>query len=87
MKSDTIAIMLFLLAVIIIVFLLYNVINRPQKIKIYNEIPPNEVYSKSWGYHWKPYWRKFAGVPGFGHDAPLPEPKMPVPPKPIIIQK
>ncbi len=87
MKSDTIAIMIFLLAVIIIVFLLYTVVNRPQKIQIYNEMPPKVTQTHWWGYGWHPWWRRYAGVPGFGRDAPLPEPKMPVPPKPIIIQK
>lgn len=50
-----------------------------------DEIPRKEIETHWWGYGWRPWWRRYGGVPGFGSEKPLPEPKMPVAPKPIII--
>ncbi len=54
-----------------------------QKIKIYNEMPPPSFPSDWWGYGWRPWWRKYGGVPGFQN--PLPKPKIPKPSKPLIV--
>jgi hypothetical protein len=85
MNTNTPIIILYIVAIIIIGFLLYTVLNRPQKIQIYNKIPAKQIETHWWGYGWRPWWRRYGGVPGFGKDKPLPEPKMPKPPKPIII--
>ena len=59
-----------------------------KKIKIYNELPPPpQIETHHWGYMYRPYWRKYGGVPGFTPEEgkPLPKPKMPVAPKPVVI--
>ena len=78
-------IMLYLVAILVIGFLLYTLLNRPQTVKIYNEMPPPRFETHWWGYGWRPWWRRYGGVPGFGPAKPLPEPKMPVPLKPLIV--
>jgi hypothetical protein len=79
-------IMLYLVAILVIGFLLYTLLNRPQTVKIYNEMPPPQRFETHWwGYGWRPWWRRYGGVPGFGPSKPLPEPKMPVPPKPLVV--
>ncbi len=61
-------------------------IEQPKrKIKIYNEMPPPSFPSDWWGYGWRPWWRNYDGLPGIGSVKPLPKPKMPKPPKTIII--
>lgn len=76
---------IYIIALSIIGLLLYSMLHRPSKpIKVYVENPPPEVIrTQHWGYGWRPWWRRYDGVPGLGE--PLPEPKMPVAPKPIII--
>jgi hypothetical protein len=76
---------LYIIAMSIIGLLLYSMLNRPTQIKIYNENPPPPASFRTehWGYAWRPWWRKYEGVPGLGK--PLPEPEMPVAPKPIVI--
>lgn len=79
-------IILYLIAVALIGFLLYLALNKQEtKMKIYNEIPPQRFETHWWGYGWRPWWRRYGGVPGLGPGKPLPEPKMPVPPKPLIV--
>ena len=88
MKMNIAILVLFMIALLIIGFLLYPIVYRPQKIQIYNELPPPaRIRSDWWGYGWRPWWRQYGGVPGFQKGDPLPEPKMPVAPKPIIIQR
>lgn len=77
---------LYIIAMSVIGLLLYSMLNRPKQIKVYNENPPPAVIrTHHWGYGWRPWWRKYEGVPGFGEGKPLPEPTMPVAPKPIIV--
>jgi hypothetical protein len=82
-------VVLYIIALSIIGLLLYSMVHKPstkKKIKIYAEDPaPAVIRTQHWGYGWRPWWRKYDGVPGFGEGKPLPEPKMPVAPKPIII--
>ena len=79
-------IMLYLVAILVIGFLLYTLSNRTRTVKIYNEMPPPQRFETHWwGYGWRPWWRRYGGVPGLGPARPLPEPKMPVPPKPLIV--
>jgi hypothetical protein len=90
MNSNVSLIVLYLLTLIVIGYLLYLALRRPQTIQIYNEMPPpQKIDAHWWGYGWRPWWRRYAGIPGFGKDKPIPEqpaaPNMPVPPKPIII--
>ncbi len=54
-----------------------------QKIIIYNEMPLPSFPSDWWGYGWRPWWRKYGGVPGF--QTPLPKPKIPKPSKSLIV--
>ena len=80
---------LYFVALVVIGFLLYILLNRPRTIKIsqvMNEIPPPARFETHWwGYGWRPWWRQYGGVPGFGPAKPLPEPKMPVAPKPLVV--
>lgn len=86
-KSGSIFI-LYTVAIAVIGFLLYNVFNKPQKIQIYNELPPPQRFNTHWwGYGWRPWWRRYGGVPGLTPAEPIAPPKMPVAPKPIIISK
>jgi hypothetical protein len=79
--------LLYVVALIVIGFLLYLALRRPQTIQIYNEMPAKKIDAHWWGYGWRPYWRKYAGVPGFKPISAPTAPNMPVPPKPIIIPK
>ncbi len=74
---------LYLIAIIVVGFLVYLAIKKPESITVVNKIPQPSVETHHWGYAWRPWWRRFNGLPGVG-KAPK-EPKMPVPPKPIII--
>jgi hypothetical protein len=88
MDKSIVSIFLFACACIIIGLLLVTIFDEPKKIKVYNENIPNSVPSNWWGYGWRPWWRQYGGVPGFdskGEGKPLPEPTMPVAPKPIVI--
>ncbi len=84
MDKSTSILLLYIVTLIVIVFILYTMLKRPQ-IQIYNEMPPpQKIDTHWWGYGWRPWWRRYAGVPGFGKDKPVP-PTIPVSPKPIII--
>lgn len=91
MTTKSFNLIFFILIFSLLAFLVYSL--NTQKVRqnpIYNENIPDTVYSRWWGYDWRPYWRKFDGIPGVkpdGDGKPLPAPKMPVPPKPIIIKK
>jgi hypothetical protein len=79
---------LYLVALIVIGFLLYLAIYKSIKVPERRpEIPRASFETHWWGYGWRPWWRKYRGVPGFNSedDKPLPKPKIPVPPKPIIV--
>ena len=85
---DTTLVILSLIAIAIIGFLLYSLLNRPRRVKIYNELPPPQRFDTHWwGYGWRPWWRRYGGVPGFNPEEgkPLPKPEMPVAPKPLVV--
>lgn len=85
MKAEISFLILFIIATAFVVFLLYIVFYRPEKVVVYNELPvPAIIPTHHWGYGWRPWWRRFNGVPGF---KPLEKPKLPIPPKPIVIPK
>jgi hypothetical protein len=74
---------LYLIAIIVVGFLVYLVLKKPDTIKVVNTIPRPSFETHHWGYASRPWWRRFNGLPGVG--APPKEPKMPVPPKPLIV--
>ena len=89
MNSNVSLIVLYLLTLIVIGFLIYLALRRPQVIQIYNEIPPKNLDAHWWGYGPRPWWRKYGGVPGLKPITSPTAPNMPWPrqPKPIIIPK
>ena len=47
-----------------------------------NELPqPQKFETHWWGYGWRPWWRRYGGVPGLEPD----NSKIPKPLKPLII--
>jgi len=81
---DVALLVLYTIALLIIGALLYSLFQQPKKTVVYNEIPPPAlVPTHWWGYGWRPWWRRYNGLPGVGK--PLPPPKMPKPPKPIVV--
>lgn len=101
MATKSFNLIFFTLIFALLAFLIYSLNTRqPRQIVVYNENVPSTVHSEWWGYGWRPYWRKYDGIPGVkpdgepavkpdgqGDGKPLPAPKLPVPPKPIIIKK
>lgn len=88
MDKSIVSILLFTIACFVIGFLIVSIFKKDEEIVIYNENVPNRIQSDWWGYGWRPWWRQYGGVPGFdskGEGKPLPEPKMPIAPKPIVI--
>jgi hypothetical protein len=87
MNISASVLIIYIIGALIIGFLFYLLIEKPrQKIQIYNENPPPQQFqSHWWGYGWRPWWRRYGGIPGVGPAKPLPEPKMPKPLKPVII--
>ncbi len=64
---------LYIITIFIIGLLLYLAVNKPRKIQVINELPaPQRFETHWWGYGWRPWWRKYQGVPG------LAKPEMPV---------
>ncbi len=77
MDNSTSILLLYIVALIVIVFILYTMLKKPQTIQIYNEIPPpQKIDTHWWGYGWRPWWRRYAGVPGFKS----------LPPKPVTLK-
>ena len=78
---------LYLVTLVVIGFLLYLAIYKPTKISRKNGPRPASFETHHWGYAWRPWWRRFSGLPGFKpvDGKPLPEPKMPVVPQSYII--
>jgi hypothetical protein len=88
MVSSATLFILYMVVILVIGLLLYGfIIDKPkQKIQIYNEVPPGQSFETHWwGYGWRPWWRRYGGVPGLGPGKPLPEPKIPKPLKPVNI--
>lgn len=79
---------LYSITLIVISFILYLALYKPTKVsQKRSEIPHASFETHHWGYSWRPWWRKYGGIPGFNPEEgnPLPKPQMPVPPKPIIV--
>lgn len=91
MDKNSSIFILYIIAIVVIGFLLYSMTKKAQpvkKIQVMNELPPLQSFETHWwGYGWRPWWRKYGGVPGFNpvEGEPLPDPKMPVAPKPLIV--
>jgi hypothetical protein len=89
--DKTLIILLYLIATSVIGFLSYSITKKAQPVRVtqvMNEIPPLQSFETHWwGYGWRPWWRKYGGVPGFNpvEGEPLPDPKMPVAPKPLVV--
>ena len=68
MNSNIAVFILYTIAIFVIGFLMYSILNRPQKIQIsqvMNEQPLPQIETHHWGYAWRPWWRRYGGVPGF----------------------
>jgi hypothetical protein len=76
---------LYLVALIVIGFLIHLAVKTPTRISRDNIPPPASFETHWWGYGWRPWWRKYSGLPGMADGKPLPEPKMPVVPQSYII--
>lgn len=76
MNKDISVLILYSITIVIIGLLLYSLLNKPRKIIVQSE-PPQRFETHWWGYGWRPWWRKYQGVPGFK--------KMPKPLKPVIV--
>ncbi len=80
---QTSILVLYIITIFVIGFVVYSLFNKPRKIIIYNEMPLPSFPSDWWGYGWRPWWRKYGGVPGF--QTPLPKPKIPKPSRSLIV--
>jgi len=78
---------LYLVTLVVIGFLLYLSLYKPSRVHKRSEIPHASFETHWWGYGWRPWWRKYSGLPGFTPEEgkPLPEPKMPIVPQSYII--
>jgi hypothetical protein len=85
MKLEVSIIILYTITIIVIGFLLYLALYKPSRVHRRSEIPHASFETHWWGYGWRPWWRKYNGLHGLSDGKPLPEPKMPVAPKPVII--
>jgi hypothetical protein len=64
--SLILVVLLLIIVGLLLRIILYPLIFKSEKRKIYNEIPPGAIIpSQWWGYGWRPWWRKYNGVPGF----------------------
>ncbi len=87
MNKTASIIILYAITILVIGFLLYFIFNRPQKVKVYNKLlPPQNLNTHWWGYGWRPWWRRYGGVPGLGSGKPFPKPLIPKPGRAVIIQ-
>jgi hypothetical protein len=86
MGESTILAGLVLVSTAIIGALVYIALRRPERVIVYNEMPARPSFETQWwGYGWRPFWRKYNGLPGLA-SKPV-KPVIPAPPKPIIIPK
>jgi hypothetical protein len=60
---------LSLIAIAVIGFLLYTVLNRPEKVVVNRQVvAPAVIPVQHWGFGYRPYWRRHwwrRGLPGF----------------------
>ena len=85
---DKTLIILYLISISVIGLLLYSMTQSVKKTQDMNKLSsPQRLDMHWWGYGWRPWWRKYGGVPGFNpvEGEPLPDPKMPVAPKPLVV--
>jgi len=88
---DKTLIILYLISISVIGFLLYSMTQSAQPVRVSQDMnklsSPQRLDMHWWGYGWRPWWRKYGGVPGFNpvEGKPLPDPKMPISPKPLIV--
>lgn len=82
---DIVLFVLYTIAIAIITLLLYSLFNKPEKQLTVHKLTPVLVPTHWWGYGWRPWWKRYNGLPGVAK--PLPSPSIPNPPKPIIVQK
>lgn len=64
MKESTILAGLILVSTAIIGALVYLALRHPERIIIYNEHVRPSFQTHHWGYNWRPWWRKYNGLPG-----------------------
>jgi hypothetical protein len=90
MGESTILAGLVLVSTAIIGALIYIALRRPESVIVYNEpaLGPH-FQTHGWGYGYKPWWRRYNGIPGLTPSVkPVVKPAIiPNPPKPIIISK
>lgn len=75
---------IIIVAIAIIGALVYTLLRQPERVIVYNYPPPARFETHHWGYAWRPWWRRYNGIPGV---LPASKPVLPTPPKPIIIPK
>lgn len=69
---------LITISIAIIGALAYSVVKQPKRVI---HLGPR-IETQWWGYGWRPFWRKYDGLPGL-----TPKSALPMPLKPIIIPK
>lgn len=73
MNHNFALIILYSITLLVIGFLLYSVIYRPKRIKPINQLSQFQQFpSEWWGYGWRPWWRRYNALPGFGEVKPIP---------------
>jgi hypothetical protein len=69
MTAEISLMLLYITVLAVVGFLLYTLLNKPKPIQIYKEQAPiKEINTHWWGYGWRPWWRRYGGVPGFRHS-------------------
>jgi hypothetical protein len=85
MSESTILAGLVLVSTAIIGALIYIALRRPESVIVYNEPALRPSFETQWwGYGWRPWWRKYNGLPGLT-PKPVKPAVIPKPPAPIII--
>ncbi len=88
MNKNILLIILYSITIVVISWLLYLSVKKPNRISTNLPLPHASFETHHWGYMYRPYWRKYGGIPGFNpaeEDKPLHKPTIPVPTKPLII--
>lgn len=83
MSESVIFALLITASVAIIGVLIYSALRPPEQVILYdtsNQGPRFET--QWWGYGWRPFWRRYDGLPGL-----TPKSTLTMPLKPIIIPK
>lgn len=65
MNNTITLIILYSITIAIISWLLYSLLNKPDRIQVQSELPaPQRFETHWWGYGWRPWWRRYNGAPG-----------------------